>query len=51
MSAWRQVARGVRALVRRGVVDREIAEEVEGFVEQATAEMMARGMTLEAPAP
>ena len=47
MSLWRQIGRGVRALVRRKSADREIADEVEHFMEQATAAWMERGLAPE----
>lgn len=45
MSLWRQVTRGVRGLFRRSERFRDAADEVEHFVEQATAEYIARGMS------
>lgn len=44
MSLWRQLARGVRALRDRQSVDREVADELRHYVEQATAEGITRGL-------
>ncbi|HTL05288.1 MAG TPA: ABC transporter permease [Gemmatimonadales bacterium] len=48
MSLWRQLSRGLRVLVNRRVADREIADEVEHYLEQATAEQLTRGLSPEA---
>ncbi|MGJ5820883.1 ADOP family duplicated permease [Paludibaculum fermentans] len=45
MSLWRQLTRGLRALGRRGAVDREISDEVEHFLDQATQEHVRRGLS------
>ena len=47
MSVWRQLARGLRALVNRRAADQEIADEVESYLEQAAAELAARGLSPE----
>jgi predicted permease len=41
---WRQISRGVRALVDRKAEDREIADEVESYLEQATDSWIERGL-------
>jgi putative ABC transport system permease protein len=41
----RQLARGLHALVRRSTTDREIADEVDHYVAEATAAHMARGLS------
>lgn len=43
MSAWRHLTRGIRRLVHGETTDREIADEVEHFLEQAAAAHVARG--------
>jgi putative ABC transport system permease protein len=45
MSLWRQLARGVRALTNRADADRDVADEVEHFLEQSVAAHMARGLS------
>ena len=45
MSIWRQVTRGVRALVHRSTTDREIADEVEHYLELSAAEFARRGLS------
>ena len=47
MSGWRHISRGVRVLFDRKGADREIADEVESYLEQATAAWMERGLTPE----
>lgn len=44
-SLWRQLTSGLRALTRRRATDRDIADEVDHFLEQATAELIGRGMS------
>ena len=36
MSIWRQLARGVRALVNQSAADREVADEVDHYLQEAT---------------
>jgi predicted permease len=48
MSIWRQVSRGVRALMRRADTDRDVDDEVQHYVDQATAAHVARGLLPEA---
>ena len=45
MSLWRQVVRGVDALVNRARADRDSAEEVEHYLEQLTADFVSRGLS------
>lgn len=47
MSLWRHVSRGVRVLFNRKAADREIADEVESYLEQATAAWIERGLAPE----
>ncbi len=44
MSLWRQIAHGLRGLIRRDEKFRNATDEVEHFVEQATASYEAQGM-------
>jgi putative ABC transport system permease protein len=44
VSLWRQLARGVRALTDRPAADQDVADEVEHYLEQATAAQVARGL-------
>jgi putative ABC transport system permease protein len=43
MSLWRQLTRGARALRDRQATDRDVSDELYHYVEQATAELIARG--------
>ncbi|MEP7383217.1 MAG: ABC transporter permease [Gemmatimonadota bacterium] len=47
MSTWRHMTCGLRRLFRRDTSDREIADEVEHFLEQAIAARVAGGATPE----
>ncbi|HTU33187.1 MAG TPA: ABC transporter permease, partial [Candidatus Acidoferrum sp.] len=47
MSFLRQLNHGLRNLVRRDARDRDVAEEVEQYFEEATAEWRARGLPAE----
>jgi putative ABC transport system permease protein len=47
VSLWRQISRGLRVLFHRKAADREIADEVESYLEQATAAWMERGLAVE----
>ena len=47
MSLWRELARGVRGLVNRSAADRDIADEVENYLEEAAASFEARGLSPE----
>lgn len=47
MSLRRQLSRGLRALFHRSAADREEADEVQHFVEEATAAHVARGLSQE----
>ncbi len=44
MSLWRQLTRGLRTLTRRSAADRDIADEVGHYLEQAAAAHAARGL-------
>ena len=47
MSLWRQLTRGLRALVDRPAVERDVADEVEHFLDEATAALVAQGLSRE----
>jgi len=47
MSLWRQLTRGLRVLTNRSVADQELSEEVHEYLEQATADGIARGLSPE----
>jgi putative ABC transport system permease protein len=47
MSLWRQLTRGLRALFHRDAADRDIADEVDHYLQEATAELVARGFSPE----
>ncbi|MDQ6887033.1 MAG: ABC transporter permease [Gemmatimonadota bacterium] len=45
MSLWRQFARGLRILVNRSAADQDVADEVQHYLEQATAGHSGRGLS------
>src|SRR6266852_3581335 len=45
MSLWSQLARGLRALTNRKGADRDIADEVDSYLEQSTAAFVASGLS------
>ena len=45
MHPWRQITRGLRALVRREATDRDIADEVQHYLDEAARAHMARGLS------
>ena len=47
MSLWRHLTRGLRVITNRSAADQEVADEVQHYVEQATAELMASGLSHE----
>src|SRR5688572_6581741 len=47
MSLWRHVTRGFRVLMARDAADQDIADEVDHYFEQATAELIAAGRSPE----
>ncbi len=47
MSLWRQFVRGVRVLGNRGAADREIADEVSHYLEEAMAALVSSGLAPE----
>lgn len=44
---WRQLTRGLHALTHRGDADRDVAEEVESYLQQAAEAHLARGLSPE----
>ena len=44
MSLWRRIGGGLRALTRPTAADRDLADEVEGYLEEAAAAHVARGL-------
>jgi predicted permease len=47
MSLWRQLSRGLRTLTDRSRSDRDVADEVQHYFEQATESHRARGLSQE----
>jgi putative ABC transport system permease protein len=47
MSLWRQVTYGLRSLFHRARRDRDVADEVEQYFEEAAAELRSRGLSPE----
>src|SRR5215469_8895340 len=47
MSFWRQLTRGFRVLTNRKASDQDVSDEVEHYLEQATDEYLAGGLTRE----
>ena len=45
MNPWRQLSRGVRSLFDRSTTDAEISDEVQHYLDQATAAHLARGLS------
>src|SRR5665213_3245766 len=45
MSILRQMARGLRALFHQRDADRDVHDEVQHYLDQATADQVARGLT------
>jgi predicted permease len=48
VSVWRRLTHGLRALINPRAADRDVADEVQHYLEQATSENLARGMSAEA---
>ena len=44
MSIWRQLSRGLHALMNRRVADQDIADEVESYLEEAAKTLEANGL-------
>ena len=45
MSRWRQLTRGFRVLSHRSIADKNVADEVQHYLEEATAAHIARGLS------
>ena len=45
MPLWRQLTRGLRALIHRSAADQDVADEVQHYLEEATAAHLARGLS------
>ena len=45
MSLWRQLIHGLRVLTKREAADREVGDEVQHYIDQATAAHVARGLS------
>jgi putative ABC transport system permease protein len=45
MSLWRQLTSGLRVLTHRSAADQDVADEVHHYFEQATAALIARGLS------
>ena len=45
MPIWRQIVRGLRTLTNRKASDRDISDEMESYLEQASAELVASGLS------
>ena len=48
MSLWRQLTRGLRVLTNRAAADRDVADEVQHFLDQSADGFIARGLSPEA---
>ncbi len=48
MSLWRQLTRGLRALTHPDAADRDVADEVQDYLEHATAELERGGLSSDA---
>jgi putative ABC transport system permease protein len=48
MSLWRQLKRGLHALTHRDAADRDVADEVQDYLEHATAALEERGLSPDA---
>jgi putative ABC transport system permease protein len=47
VSLWRQVTRGLRALIHPSAADQDVADEVQHYLDQTVAEQVARGSSPE----
>src|SRR5579863_1794937 len=45
MSIWRQIGRGLRALVNRPAADQDVADEVESYLQESAAALEASGVS------
>jgi hypothetical protein len=47
MSLWRHVTRGLQSLLNRSAADRDIADEVEHYYDEAAASLQSAGLSPE----
>ncbi|HWF84360.1 MAG TPA: ABC transporter permease [Vicinamibacterales bacterium] len=47
MSLWRQIIRGVHVLAHRSAADRDVADEVQHYLDETTAALIANGRSTE----
>jgi putative ABC transport system permease protein len=45
VSLWRQLTHGLRALTNRTAADQDVADEVQNYVEEATAALVSSGLS------
>jgi pimeloyl-ACP methyl ester carboxylesterase len=45
VSLWRQLADGVRALANRSAADRDVADQLQHYLDETTAAFVARGLS------
>lgn len=45
MSLWRELTHGLRVLTKREAADKEVGDEVQHYLDQATAAHVARGLS------
>ena len=45
MALWRQLSRGLRVLTNRSAADQDVADEVQHYLDEATREHLARGLS------
>jgi len=48
MSLWRQITRGTHVLTRRAAADQDVADEVQHFLDETAADLVARGLSPDA---
>ena len=48
MSFWRQLTRGIRVLMNREAAERDVDDEVQHYLEEATAALVAQGLSPDA---
>lgn len=48
MSLWRQLTRGLRVLTHRDAADRDVADELQHYIDEATANLVASGLSPQA---
>jgi len=48
MSLWRHITRGTHVLTRRAAADQDVADEVQHFLDETAADLVARGLSPDA---